>query len=72
MEKWFLTLLGVAVVVAFTGLSVNEVYSQKVGIEYSKNGLEQCPNLRARASNETIWVKDCIKYMESYNKLEEK
>lgn len=69
MNKWFFIFMGIAVVTAFVGMAASNVYSQKAGVEYSKNGLEECPNLRANGSNETIWVKDCTKYMETYNKL---
>lgn len=57
--------LTVSCVVAYTDYNSNSK---------AKSGLEECPNFRSNNSTDTIWVKDCKEFTESYfkhNKVEE-
>ena len=71
-SKWMaIVILGI-IIVATTAVSIESYVKNTAAVEKVKAGLEECPNLHSRNSMDTIWVKDCKMFLETYENTKEK
>ena len=68
MDKWGALAAIAFVIMSFGGLGIQDYFNSKADVEMAKAGLEECPAI-VGASNQTIWVKDCVKYIEKMEKM---
>ena len=64
--KWYAIMMVGIMVAVMTTLSMERFTDSNIAIESAKEGLEQCPNLNSRNSSDTIWVKSCKEYTDSF------
>jgi len=62
----FVIIIVLILLVAAGVMNYNQGITNETAI---KRGLEECPNLRSNNKADTIWVKDCSKFMKDYNKV---
>ena len=64
--KWYAIMMVGVMVAGMTALSMERFTDSNIAIASAKAGLEQCPNLNSRNSTNTIWVKSCKEYTDSF------
>ncbi len=68
------------IAIAFLGIFASGMIAVSIGsytdnisaVEKVKAGLEECPNLHSRNSMDTIWVKDCKMFINTYENNKDK
>jgi len=60
--KWLIIGFMVVFSVAFGAIGFKEYNNTKAGIEFSKQGLEECRKVPDGMNTTTIWVKSCKEY----------
>ena len=69
--KWmaimFIGVMGTGMI----AMGIEDYTEGQTAIEASRAGLEECPNLNGHRGN-TIWVKDCKVFIDSYYENKEK
>jgi len=58
----------IAIVVAIITIGSVTAFLDYNSNSKAKSGLEECPNYRSNNSTDTIWVKDCKEFTETYHK----
>jgi len=72
MDKQFMLVIIVAMVLVFSGIMTSEYLSSKDNKVMADSGLEQCPAVPTWMNSGKIWVKDCEKYMKTYISVQDK
>ncbi len=67
-SKWVVIGILGFFITAMTAVSIESYVKNTSAVEKAKAGLEECPNLNSRISADTIWVKDCKLFIETYEK----
>ena len=71
--KLMALLIGVIILGSFGSVVLLKSLEHSENIEMAGKDLEECPNLNSRRStSETIWVKSCKEYTETYYKFNTK
>ena len=71
-SKWVVIAMVGFFITAMTSVSIESYVKNTAAVEKVKAGLEECPNLHSRISMDTIWVKDCKMFIETYENTKEK
>ncbi len=71
MKDWIFTvaLLGIMIPM-YLYFAYDSHVKAEISIEAAKAGLEECPNVYGH-KKDTIWIKDCAAFIESYKAKED-
>ena len=71
MDKQFMLVIIVAMVLLFSGIMTSEYLTSKDNKIMAENGMEQCLDTPDWSNSSTIWVRSCDKYMKAWKAVQD-